>query len=296
MSSTGVQQGGPLGPLLFALVLHPLIHKIRDNCKLLFHAWYLDDGSVVGNSREVAKALDIIRDTGPRLGLHWEAGVGVKLLGGAVSRDKGFIEGVAMKRVVRAVELIHLLPQLKDAQSELLLLRSCPYFGDLQWRVSSLPIRVGGLGLYSTVEAASYAFVASRAQTWILQDHILRDSGIYGMDFDFNISLDGLRDMLPTFDISNFATKDTVPRKSRHILASGLFTIPVDGLRQHMSPVKYLTILRYRLMITIFPIDDVCSVCRKPCLDQFGSMEFIVRSFQASNMRMPLSGMFFVTF
>jgi hypothetical protein len=69
MSATGVQQGDPLGPLLFALVLHPLIHQIRDSCKLLLHAWYLDDGTLVGDSGEVAKALDIIRVFGPELGL-----------------------------------------------------------------------------------------------------------------------------------------------------------------------------------------------------------------------------------
>jgi hypothetical protein len=38
-----------------------------------------------------------------------------------------------------------------------------PYFGDFQWRAASLPIQDGGLGLYSAVEAALYAFVASRA-------------------------------------------------------------------------------------------------------------------------------------
>jgi len=47
---------------------------------------------------------------------------GVKLLGGAVSRDKGFIEGLAMKITSRTAELMHLLPQSWDPQSELLLL------------------------------------------------------------------------------------------------------------------------------------------------------------------------------
>ncbi|CAJ2667597.1 unnamed protein product [Trifolium pratense] len=180
-----------------------------------------------------------------------------------------------------------------------------PYFGDLQWRVASLHIRVGGLGLYSTVEVALYAFVASRALTWVLQDYILRDGGIYGMDSDFNIALDGLRDMLPTFDISSFASKDTVPQKAQHVLASRLFSkivhdmevnfdmtirqkadfgclqashaqnfllaILIDGLGQHMSPpVEYRIILRYRLMIPIFPIDEFFPVCRKSCLDQIG--------------------------
>jgi hypothetical protein len=129
MSDTGVQQCDPLGQLLFALVLHPFIHHIKDSCKLLLHAWYLDDGTLVGNSEEVAKALDIIRVFGPELGLElnirktdifWPScdgnkhhgglfptdigrpTLGVKLLGGAVSRDKGFIEGLAMKRASRA--------------------------------------------------------------------------------------------------------------------------------------------------------------------------------------------------
>ncbi|XP_052622515.1 uncharacterized protein LOC128127844 [Lactuca sativa] len=276
-SSTGVQQGDPLGPLLFALVLHPLLHNIRDNCKLLLHAWYLDDGTLIGDSEEVAKALDIIKAIGPQLGLQlnikktelfWPScdgrklreglflfgigrpPLGVKLLGGVVSRDASFISNLAIKRAEDAVNLMRLLPQLSDPQSELLLLSSCmgiaklffglrtcqpvhmeeaalffnnglrrafedimvcggPFFGDLQWRLGSPPIRFGGLGLYSAVKATSYAFVASRAQSWILQDHILRDIDIYSMDSDYACALDSLRNKLPDIDLSSFTTKDT---------------------------------------------------------------------------------------
>ena len=56
---------------------------------------------------------------------YWEVGVGGEAARRAVSRDGGFIEGLAMKRVAKAVELMHFLPQLGDPQSELLLLRSC---------------------------------------------------------------------------------------------------------------------------------------------------------------------------
>jgi hypothetical protein len=41
--------------------------------------------------------------------------LGVKLLEGAVSRNKYFIEAVVMKRAARVVELMHLFPQLRDS-------------------------------------------------------------------------------------------------------------------------------------------------------------------------------------
>ena len=49
-SHQGVQQGDPLGPLLFALVLHPLACKIRDSFTLSLQAWYLDDGTIIGDT------------------------------------------------------------------------------------------------------------------------------------------------------------------------------------------------------------------------------------------------------
>jgi len=48
-----------------------------------------------------------------------------------------------------------------------------------------------------------------------------------------------------------------------------LLAISIDGLGQLMSSVVYRTIIRYRLMIPLFPIDEACFVCRKTCLDTF---------------------------
>nr|GEX75897.1 putative reverse transcriptase domain-containing protein [Tanacetum cinerariifolium] len=108
------EQSDPLGPLPFALILHPLLHKIKNSCKLLLHAWYLDDETVIRDSEEVFRVLDIIKVSGPGLGLElnikkteifWPScngmklreglfpvdirrpSSGVNLLGGVISRD-----------------------------------------------------------------------------------------------------------------------------------------------------------------------------------------------------------------
>eukprot|EP00731_Ephydatia_muelleri_P035891 Em0175g4a len=71
-SQSGVQQGDPLGPMLFALVLHKLVSSIEadDDCiNLSFNAWYLDDGILVGERSAVVQALHLIEELGPHLGL-----------------------------------------------------------------------------------------------------------------------------------------------------------------------------------------------------------------------------------
>nr|GEY49513.1 putative reverse transcriptase domain-containing protein [Tanacetum cinerariifolium] len=112
-----------------------------------------------------------------------------------------------------------------------------------------------------------------------------------------------LRDTIPSFDVSGFTNKDIVPSKAQQTLANVFFSemikdikvhfdmtmrqkavfeclraphaqdfllvIPIDGIGHHMSPMKYHTILKYRLMISLFPIDAICPVCRKACLDSF---------------------------
>ncbi len=72
-SAEGVQQGDPLGPLLFALGIHPLVERLS----ALRHAgvgldlvqFYLDDGVLAGPAELVADALAIVQRDAAGLGL-----------------------------------------------------------------------------------------------------------------------------------------------------------------------------------------------------------------------------------
>ncbi|KAK2361377.1 hypothetical protein QL285_086534 [Trifolium repens] len=67
-----------------------------------------------------------------------------------------------------------------------------------------------------------------------------------------------------------------------------LLAIPIDGLDQHMSPVEYRIVLRYRLMIPLFHVDEVCPVCRKACLDTFGEQATYCRELPGFKYRHDL--------
>ena len=71
MSKLGVQQGDPLVPLLFYVVLHSLVTSIEERVPDLdVHVWYLDDGTIIGDIDLVVRALGVIEEVGPRLGAH----------------------------------------------------------------------------------------------------------------------------------------------------------------------------------------------------------------------------------
>ncbi|KAL5499769.1 hypothetical protein EMCRGX_G011229 [Ephydatia muelleri] len=71
-SASGVQQGDPLGPLLFALVLQSVLRQLAADpqCQqLLFNAWYLDDGALAGPGSAVLRALEVLGTEGKPNGL-----------------------------------------------------------------------------------------------------------------------------------------------------------------------------------------------------------------------------------
>ena len=68
-----VQQGNPLGPHLFSLVLRNRVWYIAvdSECsKLLFNMWYLDFGTLAGPKDAVKHAIHLIQHFGPSLGLY----------------------------------------------------------------------------------------------------------------------------------------------------------------------------------------------------------------------------------
>ena len=74
-SCCGVQQGDPLGPLGFALTLHPIVERIKAEVPTLaLNAWYLDDGILVGSPEDIVAALRIVETAGPSVGLHLNRG------------------------------------------------------------------------------------------------------------------------------------------------------------------------------------------------------------------------------
>jgi hypothetical protein len=171
-ASSGVQQGDPLGPLLFALVLQPLLLHIKSEFSLQVGA-ILDDVTVMGSPNNTLLALNYIGREGPLHGLflsskttlwspfyssipselvNWSSPgrddvfsltisceKGVSLLGGGVSSDPGFFASFAEKRFLKWSESIKLLMEIKDPFIQLLLLRSCLGFPKLNYLLRCTP-------------------------------------------------------------------------------------------------------------------------------------------------------------
>ena len=168
-SAEGVQQGDPLGPLLFSLVLHEQVLRIQTECpELDLHAWYLDEGVLAGRTAVVLKGLKLLADNGPTSGLHLnlekcelischgnQASLDIfpaeipaskrksdgcmTLLGAAMGTDEfsqqHFVEQVHSK----AAKALGCLGEIDDSQISHTLMRQCTGFGLTVFAIRTTP-------------------------------------------------------------------------------------------------------------------------------------------------------------
>ena len=163
-SCCGVQQGDPLGPLGFAMTLHPIVERIKSEVpSLAMNAWYLDDGALVGCDGDLAAALRIIEEDGPPVGLHLNRGKsllyipqqcessntvlppeipvtqsGFTLLGCPIG-PPSYCEEMLQARVYKVRESLAALHDLGDSQIETALLRSCLALPKLSYVLRTCP-------------------------------------------------------------------------------------------------------------------------------------------------------------
>ena len=69
-SVEGVQQGDPLGPLLFCLSIQHIVTQLESKLAL----FYLDDGTLGGNVDNLKQDLEVVEQEGAKIGLHLKKG------------------------------------------------------------------------------------------------------------------------------------------------------------------------------------------------------------------------------
>eukprot|EP00731_Ephydatia_muelleri_P031244 Em0022g758a len=192
-SQSGVQQGDPLGPMLFALVLHKLVTSIDadDDClQLLLEAWYLDDGVLAGKRSAVIRALHLIEDLGPHLGLYINFSKcelfsrsgnslfppvvkssllpNLDILGAPIGDSvlASLLRNVQCPR--SCLSLLWMSVSTVDLHVAFSLLHMCGSYLDVpdpNWQQAQLSQSFGGLGFRSLALHCSAAFIASLASS-----------------------------------------------------------------------------------------------------------------------------------
>ena len=160
-----MQQGDPLGPLLFFLTLHPIVERTkREGPDLNVNVWYLDDGTLWGNPNNLLRALRIVEEDGPARRMFLNKGklllyvpanlyapdnplppeitmcrTGFCLVSAPIG-PPNFCESIVSKRVQKIRAVVANLHHLEDFQSQATLLRSClNCHAEVQLCIGNLP-------------------------------------------------------------------------------------------------------------------------------------------------------------
>jgi len=112
--ATGMQQGDPLGPVLFSLAIHSLVKELVST----FNVWYLDDGTLGGSLQIVLADFNTILHQSSFLGLFLSISKCGVYLEGALSgpflgKLQSVAPGISLQRLFCWVPLLLWLPYLQ---------------------------------------------------------------------------------------------------------------------------------------------------------------------------------------
>ena len=166
-SEEGVQQGDPLGPLLFSLVSLALSEAIDLQADLFAQLWYLDDGVLIGQAQDVRNALDTIARVGPQWGLFLNMSKceiitpptsahhasefpdipvnkinvhgNFDILGSPVGSPEHCSEYLAIHAIGPAEDTLDAIATIRDPQVALALIRQCAGFCQMVYALRSTP-------------------------------------------------------------------------------------------------------------------------------------------------------------
>ena len=166
-STTGVQQGDPLDPLLFSLVVLAALDNLGHIDGLQMQKlWYLDDGTFFGSQDALSVLLKSLLSRGPDVSLHinlakcevfWPSGDqkfpsfppeihrlcmssnGVELLGSSIFRSHEFFDNFFKSRIAKVRDAQDRLADLDNPQIALHLLRSCLSLSKISYLLRTVP-------------------------------------------------------------------------------------------------------------------------------------------------------------
>ncbi|GKB91100.1 hypothetical protein Tco_0963372 [Tanacetum coccineum] len=212
----------------------PCGHAKGDSFNLFLQAWYLDDGTIVGDTFVV---------------------------GGPVSVDLDFGNTLVMKRVSKAIGLLDAVAQINDPQCDVLnyaFIASCLQYATLQPKL----LRHEGIVAYgSTFDDALCVF-----NNVVEIDFLSNPSEVVAFrlmkkmaDIYFTRVT---KDVESYFSLSPWQMALWQSQREEHTL-DWLRVVPISGLGHTMNGKTYRCVLCYRLGVPLFSVSKPCSACSK---------------------------------
>ncbi len=219
LSTSRVQQGDPLGPLLFSLTLSELLKMIKIPEEVKLNTWYLDDGALIGPRPVIADILSQIQNQRKQFGLllnkrkcevYWPSGDqkflefpsevtrlidGVSLLGSPICGTAEYMSTCVSKLVAKAESTQEKIIGLDDPQVEMHLLRWCAGICKINHILRSVP--------YKDMEAPLLHFDTSlRASLSKISRSSISESSWQQANLPFRLGGIGLRKACNTANIA----------------------------------------------------------------------------------------------